>query len=207
MSNQSATTVFFRDTHRAYLDTHKIEILDDDVMYLNLYRQKTHAKLIRYHDRWSTTIRQLLMGLIIGVPCIPIWFFLSITVLRNLTNDDLSKWGQVYTYSAIILLIPLTIGVWISGMLFRRVMIEMVWGPPRLRSLLQTLVKEGKLIQGHIQSAKINRQLTMEVTYRFTTPTGKDLKRVFYPVRYTTTYAPGTPVWVLYLNDDISVLL
>ncbi len=207
MSNQSAAIVFFRDAHRAYLDNHTVEALDDDVMYLNLYRQMTHAKPVRYNERWSYTLRQLVMGLMIGVPCLPIWLFLGVTLLRNLTADGSSDWREVYTYFAVILLIPLSIGVWISGMYLWRVALQMAWGPPRLRHLLHTLAKEGKLIEGRIESANIGRHVTVEVKYRFTTPTGKELVRVFHPGRAGTSYTPGTPVWVLYLNDEISVLL
>lgn len=207
MSNQSAASIFFREGHRAYLEHRDVEVLDNDVIYLNLYRQKTHATPIRYNERWSYTLRQLVMGLMIGVPCFPIWLFLAVTLLQNLTADGSSDWREVYTYFAVILLIPLSIGVWIGGMYLWRVALQMAWGPPRLRHLLHTLAKEGKLIEGRIESAKIGRHVTTEVRYRFTTPTGKELVRVFHPGRAEKTHEPGTPVWVLYLNDEISVLL
>lgn len=208
MTEQQADDVFLHEVLRDFLRTHNPDLLDLEELYLNLHRQKTGAHIHKFEERFSHIVNVLAVGIFFGVLSMPLTLWLIIALIVELIVDGLPDWRLMILYGGALscLLIPALYCSYLSLIYFKQGFREMRWNERRIQDLLDTLIQDGRLVIGQIQSGGMRRNLSYEIHYHFTTEQGEKLERVYYPATYQK-YLPNTPVWVLYLDDKISVLL
>ncbi len=213
MADLPKEPIFFRDEHRAFLETRDADVLDWGVMRLNLYRLKTGTLIPHNGFKWPITILIGISGFAFGGTLIPFMTLATIQVVWQVVTHGLPHWRLIiYNIGiGICFFIPMWLGGIAGAWAFKEAILMAWWTDSRIYNLLRQTVQEGQLIRGYIECSQREKKLLIsEIIYRFTSPTGESIEGSFYPDpdSYSAlAYEPGTPVWVLYLNDEISVLL
>ena len=208
MADLPKEPIFFRDEHRAFLETRDADVLDWGVMRLNLYRLKTGNILGSYWASWPAIIIFGAVGIVCGGVGIVLLFALGREGVEYIAQHGVPHWRLiVYVlikygwFGAIV-----GIATLVSWAMLNTARKMLLWPDQRITRLLSTIALEGQLIEGSVTEMKYNDRFKWEASYHFTNPIGQEIDCVFLPGNYQQ-HAPGTPVWVLYLNDKISVLL
>lgn len=207
MFDQVQEPIFFHEAHRAFLDNRDADVLNWEVMRLNLFWLKAGGMSRNYWTWLPFNIFLFVGSIVMGGTSILFLIWVGVEAIDSLVNDGLPYWG-VLLFNLLrggCLVVLMGSGFVGSLVMFGISLNEMSWPDRRIKALLHRVVEDGQLIKGQIISTELNR-LNWQATYRFTNPAGEELERTFYP-DVLMKCPEGTPVWVLYLDDKINVLL
>ncbi|GIK66179.1 MAG: hypothetical protein BroJett018_39730 [Chloroflexota bacterium] len=212
MSDQAQEPIFFHEAHCAFLENRDADVLNWKVMRPNLYWQKTGWLMLHEITKWPVIFLGGVSGVAFGGGLTLFMTLATIQLIGDIITHGLPDWSVIIDNIKIGIFFVI---FWLGGIVgmwaFKNAVLMAWWTDRRLYNLFQQTVQEGQLIRGYIESSqRAEKALIPEIIYRFNNPTGESIESNFFPDPQSYSvldYPSGTPVWVLYLDDKICVLL